>query len=153
MSAGGNHAVDDDFDDDDEEQVDFQAESFAGLFYKNKQYARKITDGNASLKETLSKAEKSRQLCTDSEFLQQYLLINQLSCRIAKVVESQVVLSAKEVQTIDVVLSWSRVHIDNYLTGQKDAMQKGPKALLVERIMDVMRTYNQFDGVELSATK
>jgi hypothetical protein len=153
MSAGGNHAVDDDFDDDDEEHVDFQAESFAGLFYKNKQYARKLTDGNASLKEVLSKAEKSRQLCTDSEFLQQYLLINQLSCRITKVVESQVVLSAKEVQTIDVVLSWSRVHIDNYLTGQKDAMQKGPKALLVERIMDVMRTYNQFDGVELSATK
>jgi hypothetical protein len=152
MAAAGNSAVDDDDFDEDEDQVNFQAESFAGLFYKNKQYTRKISEGNALLKEVLSRAEKSRELCTDSEFLQQFLLINQLSSRIVKVIESQVVLSAKEVQTIDVVLSWSRVHIENYMSQKKDAMQKGPKALLIERIKDVMRTYNQFEGVELSAT-
>jgi hypothetical protein len=143
---------DDDFDDDEDEQVNFQAESFAGLFYKNKQYSRKLSEGNALLKEVLSRAEKSRELCTDSEFLQQFLLINQLSSRIFKVVDSQVVLSAKEVQTIDVVLSWSRVHIENYMSQKKDALKKEPKALLIERIKDVMRTYNQFDSVELSST-
>jgi hypothetical protein len=155
MSAAraGDVAVDDDEFEDEDEQVNFQAESFAGLFYKNKQYTRQISDGNASLKEVLAKAEKSRLLCTNAEFLQQFLLINQLSSRIEKVVESQVVLSAKEVRTIDVVLSWSRIHLDNYMSDKKEAMQKGPKALLMERIMDVMRTYNQFEGVELSAAK
>lgn len=152
MSAVGNTVDDDDFEDE-EEDVNFQPESFAGLFYKNKQYSRKISDGNASLKEVLSRAEKSRQLCSDAEFLQQFLLINQLSIRISKVIESQVVLSAKEVQTIDVVLSLSRIHVDNHLTEKKDPLQKAPKAMLIARIMDVMRTYNQFDGVELSAAK
>ena len=106
MSAAraGDVAVDDDEFEDEDEQVNFQAESFAGLFYKNKQYTRQISDGNASLKEVLAKAEKSRLLCTNAEFLQQFLLINQLSSRIEKVVESQVVLSAKEVRTIDVEL-------------------------------------------------
>lgn len=146
-------AVDDDDFEDEDEGTSFQPDSFAGLFYKNRQYTRKISDGNASLKEVLSKAEKSRQLCSDAEFLQQFLLINQLSTRIDKVLESQVVLSEKEVQTVDVVLSLSRIHIDAHLSEKQDALQKGPKAMLIARIMDVMRTYNQFDGVELSASK
>jgi hypothetical protein len=62
-------------------------------------------------------------------------------------------LSAKEVQTIDVVLSWSKIHIENCLSHNKDAIQKGQKNLLIARIMDVMRTYHQFEGVELSAAK